>query len=278
MLLSLVSELSRGLSGSRSAGHSLGQGFLRSDAVHVEHEIEKTFCKTLYAVKAIIKLRAIDVIFDVPVADEKFEKPTELADSRIWSSVQEACAELSCEEHRFLVIVDLCELQSILFRYRDNIWKSSGNFIIESLPFRSHDILFEACLSSCILNVGMDCSVPSARGGACRMAGDCPGNASTENEPSTNRVQVQREVDQLDSASDSSLSNSTCWIHIDLALTDLFVARCSTKHVLIEVRRSSNFVTSVSIGRNFQSVSCRVQVNNKHWSLYLRIDYLYMAH
>ncbi|KAL0876286.1 hypothetical protein Bca101_025991 [Brassica carinata] len=259
MLLSLVSELSHGLNGSSSASYSLGQGFLRSDAVHVEHEIEETFCKTLYAVKASIKVRAIDVIFDVPEADEKFEKPTELADSRIWSSVQEACAELTCEEHRFLVIVDLCELQSILFRYRDNIWKSSGNFIIESLPFRSHDILFEACLSSCILNVGMDCSIPSARGDACRMAGDCPGNASTENEPTTNRVQVQREVDQLDSASDSSLSNLTCWIHIDLALTDLLVARCSTKHVLIEVRRSNNFVTSVSIGRNFQSVSCRVQ-------------------
>ncbi|CAH8305702.1 unnamed protein product [Eruca vesicaria subsp. sativa] len=259
MLLSLVSGLSRGLSGPSSAGHSLGQGFLRSDTVHVEHETEKTFCKTLYAVKASIKVKAIDVIFDLPVADEKFEKPTELADSRIWSSVQEACAELSCEEHRFLVIVDLCELQSILFKYRDNIWKSSGSFIIESLPFRPHDMLFEACLSSCILSVGMDCSIPSARGDACRIAGDYSGNASTENEPTTNSVQVQREVDQLDSTSDSSLSNLTSWIHIDLALTDLLVAKCSTKHVLVEVRRSSNFVTSVSIGRNFQSVSCRIE-------------------
>ncbi|KAL0689230.1 hypothetical protein Bca4012_088908 [Brassica carinata] len=258
MLLSLVSGLSRGLSGSSSAGHSLGQGYLRSDAVHVEHEIEKTFCKTLFAVKASIKVRALDVIFDVPVT-EKFEKPTELADSRIWSSVQEACAELSCEEQGFLVNLDFCELQSTLFRYRDNIWKSSGNFIIESSPVRSHDILFEACLSSCILSVCMDFSSRSARGVACRMADDSPGNAPTENEPTTNRVQAEREVDQLDSASDSALSNSTRWIHIDLALTNLLVARCSTKHVLVEIRRSSNFVTSVSIGRNFELVFCRVK-------------------
>ncbi|CAN7110576.1 unnamed protein product [Brassica rapa subsp. narinosa] len=258
MLLSLVSGLSRGLSGSSSAGHSLGQGVLRSDAVHVEHEIEKTFCKTLFAVKASIKVRALDVIFDVPVT-EKFEKPTELADSRIWSSVQEACAELSCEEQGFLVNLDFCELQSTLFRYRDNIWKSSGNFIIESSPVRSHDILFEACLSSCILSVCMNFSSRSARGVACRMADGSPGNAPTENEPTTNRVQAQREVDQLDSASDSALSNSTRWIHIDLALTNLLVARCSTKHVLVEIRRSSNFVTSVSIGRNFELVFCRVK-------------------
>ena len=277
MLLSLVSGLSRGLSGSSSAGHSLGQGVLRSDAVHVEHEIEKTFCKTLFAVKASIKVRALDVIFDVPVT-EKFEKPTELADSRIWSSVQEAYAELSCEEQGFLVNLDFCELQSTLFRYRDNIWKSSGNFIIESSPVRSHDILFEACLSSCILSVCMNFSSRSARGVACRMADGSPGNAPTENEPTTNRVQAQREVDQLDSASDSALSNSTRWIHIDLALTNLLVARCSTKHVLVEIRRSSNFVTSVSIGRNFELVFCRVKVNIKHCSLYLHIDYLYMVH
>ncbi|ESQ43711.1 hypothetical protein EUTSA_v10006113mg [Eutrema salsugineum] len=99
MLLSLVSGVSRSMSGSSSAGRSLGQE-LRSAAVHVEHEIEKTFCKTLFAVKAIIKMKAIDVIFDVPAADENFEKPMELADFRIWSSVQEACAELSCEEHK----------------------------------------------------------------------------------------------------------------------------------------------------------------------------------
>ncbi|ESQ46725.1 hypothetical protein EUTSA_v10027614mg [Eutrema salsugineum] len=258
MLLSLVSGVSRSMSGSSSAGRSLGQE-LRSAAVHVEHEIEKTFCKTLFAVKAIIKMKAIDVIFDVPASDESFEKPMELADFRIWSSVQEACAELSCEEHRFLINVDLCELQSILFRYMDNIWKSSGNFITESSPFRSHDILFDACLSSFILSVCMDCSSPSALGDACRMADDSAGNASTTNEPTTDRVQVQREVDQLDSASDSSLSNSTRWIHIDLALTDLLVARCSTKNVLVEVRRSSNFVTSVSIGRKFQSISCKIE-------------------
>lgn len=258
MLLSLVSGLSRGLSGSSSAGHPLGQDFLRSDTVHVEHEVEKNFCKTLFAIKASIKVKAIDVIFDVPAADEKFEKPKELADSRVWSSVQEACVELSCEEHRFLINVDLCDLQSILFRYRDNIWKSSGNFITESLPFKSHDIFFEACLSSCILSV-------------C-MADDSAGNVSTPNEPSTNRVQVQREVDQFDSGSNSSLSSSTPWVHIDLALADLLVASCSTKNVLVEVRRSSNFVTTVSIGRKFESVSCRVEVNNKHYLLYLHID------
>ncbi|KFK40709.1 hypothetical protein AALP_AA2G031100 [Arabis alpina] len=259
MLLSLVSGLSCGLSDSRSAGHSLGQEFLRSDTVHVEHEMEKTFFETLFAVKASIKVKAIDVIFDVPAADEKFEKPMELADYSIWSSVQEACAELSFEEHRFLINVDLCEFQSILFRYMDNIWKTSGNFITESLPFRSHDILFEACLSSCILSMCMDCSDPSAPRDACCMADDSAGNASVTNEPTTNRVKVQREVDQLDFASDSSLSNSSPWIHINLALTDLLVARSSTKNVLLEVRRSSNFATSVSIGRKWQSVSCRVE-------------------
>lgn len=275
MLLSLVSGLSRGLSGLSSAGYSLGQEFLRSDAVHVEHEIERTFCRTLFSVKASIKVKALDVILYVPTADDKFEKLMELADSRIWSSVQEACIELSCEEHMFLINIDLCELQSMLFRYRDNIWKSSGNFITESLPFRSHDILFEACLSSCILSACMDCSSPSALGDACCMAGDsayCAGIASIANEPTTNSVQVQREVDKLDSASDSLLSNSTRWIHIDLALADLLVARCSTKNVLVEVRRSSKFVTSVSIGRNFQSISCRVEVINKHYLLYLHVD------
>lgn len=263
MLLSLVSGLSCGLSGSRSEDHSLGQEFRRSDTVRVEHEIEKTFYKTLFTLKASIKVKAIDVIFDIPAADEKFDKPMELPDYRIWSSVQEACVELSCEEHRFLINVDLCELQSILFRYMDNIWKNSGNFIRESLPFRSHDIFFEAFLSSCILSVGMDCSNPLALRDACCMADESAGNASIANESSPNRVQVEREVDQLDSASDSTLSNSTPWIHINLALTDLLIARCSTKNVLLEVRRSSNFATSVSIGRKWQSVSCIVEVNNK---------------
>lgn len=266
MLLSLVSGLSHGLSGLSSAGHSLGLEFLRSDAVNVEHEIETVFCKTLFVVKASFKLKAIDVIFDVPAEDDKFEGLMELDDSKIWSSVQEACIELSCEENRCLINVDLCELQSSLFRYGANIWKSSGNFITESLPFRSHDILSEAYLSSCILSVSMDFSIPSPLGDACCMAGDsacCAGNAIA-NEPSTDSVQVQREVNKLDSASDSLPSNSVHWIHISLALTDLLVARESTKNVLAEVRRSSKFVTSVSIGRKFQSISSSVEVNNKH--------------
>ncbi|CAE6075717.1 unnamed protein product [Arabidopsis arenosa] len=251
MLLSLVSGLSRGLSGLSSAGHSSGQEFLRSDAVNVEDEIERTFCKTLFVVKASIKLKDIDVIFDVPAVDDKFERLVELDDSKIWSSVQEACIELSCEENKCLINVDLCKLQSILFKFEGNIWKSSGNFITESLLFRSHDILFEACLSSCLLSVSMDCPSPSALGDACCMTGDFTGKE--------HNVQVHREVNTLDSASDSLPSNSTRWIHINLALTDLFVARGSTKNVLVEVRRSSNFVTSVSIGRKFQSISCSVE-------------------
>ncbi|KAG7565151.1 Vacuolar protein sorting-associated protein 13 C-terminal [Arabidopsis suecica] len=251
MLLSLVSGLSRGLSGLSSAGHSSGQEFLRSDAVNVEHEIERTFCKTLFVVKASIKLKDIDVIFDVPAVDDKFERLVELDDSKIWSSVQEACIELSCEENKCLINVDLCKLQSILFKFEGNIWKSSRNFITESLLFRSHDILFEACLSSCLLSVSMDCPSPSALGDACCMTGDFTGKE--------HNVQVHREVNTLDSASDSLPSNSTRWIHINLALTDLFVARGSTKNVLVEVRRSSNFVTSVSIGRKFQSISCSVE-------------------
>ncbi|EFH54003.1 hypothetical protein ARALYDRAFT_485391 [Arabidopsis lyrata subsp. lyrata] len=251
MLLSLVSGLSRSLSGLSSAGHSSGQEFLRSDAVNVEHEIERTFCKTLFVVKASIKLKDIDVIFDVPAVDDKFERLVELDDSKIWSSVEEACIELSCEENKCLINVDLCKLQSVLFKFEGNIWKSSGNFITESLLFRSHDILFEACLSSCLLSVSMDCPSPSALGDACCMTGDFTGKE--------HNVQVQREVNTLDSASDSLPSNSTRWIHINLALTDLFVARGSTKNVLVEVRRSSNFVTSVCIGRKFQSISCSVE-------------------
>lgn len=255
MLLSLVSGLSRSLSGLSSAGHSSGQEFLRSDAVNVEHEIERTFCKTLFVVKASIKLKDIDVIFDVPAVDDKFERLVELDDSKIWSSVEEACIELSCEENKCLINVDLCKLQSVLFKFEGNIWKSSGNFITESLLFRSHDILFEACLSSCLLSVSMDCPSPSALGDACCMTGDFTGKE--------HNVQVQREVNTLDSASDSLPSNSTRWIHINLALTDLFVARGSTKNVLVEVRRSSNFVTSVCIGRKFKSISCSVEVNYK---------------
>lgn len=264
MLLSLVSGVSHGLSGLSSTGHSLGLEFLRSDAVNEEHEMKTNFYKTLFVVKVSFKLKAIDVIFDVPAEDEKFERLMELDDSKIWSSVQEACIELSCEENRFLINVDLCELQSNLFRYGDNIWKSSGSFITESLPFRSHDILFEAYLSSCILSVSMDFSSPSPLGDACHMADSacCAGNAIA-NEPSTDSVQVQREVNKLDSASDSLLSNSVHWVHINLALTDLLVARESTKNVLAEVRRSSKFVTSVSIGRKFQSISSSVEVNNK---------------
>lgn len=268
MLLSLVSGLSRGLSGLNSAGYSVGQEFLRSDAVNVEHEVGRNFCKTLFVVKASIKVKAIDVIFDVPAVDEKFERRLELDDSKIWSSVQEACIELSCEEHKCLINVDFCGLQSILFRFGGNIWKSSGNFITESLLFRSHDILFEACLSSCLLSVSMDFSSPSALGGASCMAGDsacCAGNASIANEPSTHNDQVQSQVNTLDSAADSLPSHSTHWIHINLALTDLLVARGSTKNVLVEVRWSSKFVTSVSIGRKFQSISCSVEVNNKHF-------------
>ncbi|XP_010515400.1 PREDICTED: uncharacterized protein LOC104791262 [Camelina sativa] len=259
MLLSLVTGLSHGLSGLGSAGHSSGQEFLRSDAVNVEHETERNFCRTRFLVKASIKLKDIDVIFDVPVVDDKFEKLMELDNSKIWSSVQEACIELSCDEHKCLVNVELCELRSILFRYKGNIWKNSGNFITESLLFRSHDILFEACLSSCLLSVSMDSLSPSALGDASCMAGDSTGNASTANEPSRNIVQVQREASTLDSASISLPSNLTRWIHITLALTDLLVVRGSTKNVLVEIRRSSKFVASVSIGRKFQSLSCIVE-------------------
>ncbi|EOA26077.1 hypothetical protein CARUB_v10019496mg [Capsella rubella] len=259
MLLSLVAELSHGLSGLGSVGHSLGQEFLRSDAVNVEHETERIFCRTLFVVKGSIKLKDIDVIFDVPAVDDEFERLTELDNSRIWSSLQEACIELVLEGHKCLVNVDLCELQSILFRYEGKIWKSSGNFIAESLLFRSHAILFEACLSSCLLSVSMDCLSPSALGDACCMAGDSTGNASAASEPSTNNVWVQREVNMLESASISTPSNLTRWIHINLALTDLLVARGSTKNVLMEIRRSSKFVTAVSIGRKFQSISCDVE-------------------
>lgn len=265
MLLSLVAGLSRGLSDLSSAGHSLEQEFLRSAAVNVEHETERNFCKTLFVVKASIKLKDIDVTFDVPAVDDKSERLMELDNSKIWSSVQEACIELSCEEHKCLVNVDMCELQSILFRYEGNIWKSFGNFITESLLSRSHDILFEACLSSCLLSVSMDCLSPSALEDSCCMDGDSTGNASIANEPSTNNVQVQREVNTLDSSSISSPSNLTRWIYINLALTDLLVARGSTKNVLVEIRRSSKFATSVSIGRKFKSISCSVEVNIKHY-------------
>lgn len=82
----------------------------------------------------------------------------------------------------------------------------------------------------------------------------------------------------MDFVLDFVLFNLIRWIYIDLVLINLFVARCLIKYVLVEIRRLSNFVILVFIGRNFELVFCRVKVNIKYCSFYLYIDYFYMVY
>ncbi|XP_010558503.1 PREDICTED: uncharacterized protein LOC104827123 [Tarenaya hassleriana] len=252
MLLDLFSELSRGLSDFGSVVYSPGKELLESDVVHVEKEIDGMFHETLFSVNASVKLKPVNVILHIPAANNRIEKFMELTEFGIWSSVRETSVDVSYEESRLHVNVDLCDLKSIVFRYQDDAWKSFSKSINGFFPFKSHHLLSEACLSSFVLRLYMDCSGASAPGDSCFMAGDssaCYAGSSSK----------ASEMQNLYPASDPSVPYSSYWMDIDLALTDLLIARCSIKNVLVGARRSSKFLTSVSVGRKFRSISWAIQ-------------------
>lgn len=282
VVLGSFSVLSHVLNNFHSVGYLPRQEFVRSEMVPVEHENEETsaegtslICsRTLLLMNAKFKLKSVDLVLHSLGANSQMDRFTKqladfiLPDYGIWSSVLQTCFEITYKKN-FEASIDLREIQSVIFRYKDHIPKCSDLSILRNLLLESHNCLYEATISNCVFTVWLSprdasassISVNETHGGSISMGKTSYmlDNSQTINEHGRSRVQPSVSVQNPAFDSNSPALVSSHWILINVALSEVFMARCLMKRDLVGVHQFKKLLSSLSIGEKFETISWNIQ-------------------
>lgn len=191
-----------------------------------------------------------------------------LPEHGIWMSVQNTTVVISCEEGKMHLLTDLSGILSFVFEYQSSIGTNIDHIVPESLLLQSINCLHEVSLSgfSFTLSLGLVQNALSS-GNAGKTFGSSNGNSSyfvretnlTTFERSSNLS--PQSILKMGSPSNTSVPASTNhWLLIDVAVTSIFVGRCSLKSQLIQAHKLNKLLSLLSIGGEFHTISWEIQV------------------
>ncbi|XP_057976276.1 uncharacterized protein LOC131163647 isoform X2 [Malania oleifera] len=194
----------------------------------------------------------------------------DVPDCGIWISVHKACVRISCEEEKLCVLTDFSELQSSIFRYQSLKGENSYSSELRNLLPESMDCLCEASLSNCKFTLWM--------GSHQNVKVSSPGHASSILDDSTSSRKSSCTLDNspskilTKSPSVESFSfeqklgfsyilglDASPWLVINIVLGEIFMASCSMKNVLHGAHQPNELLSSLSVGKDFQTISWGIQ-------------------
>ncbi|KAG2408680.1 uncharacterized protein HKW66_Vig0035020 [Vigna angularis] len=190
-----------------------------------------------------------------------------LPEQGIWMLVQNTTVVISCEEGKMDLLTDLSGILSFVFEYQSSIGTNIDHIVPESLLLQSINCIHEVSLSgfSFTLSLGLVQNALSS-GNAGKTFGSSNGNSSyfvretnlTAFERSSNLS--PQSILKMGSPSNTSVPSSTNhWLLIDVAVTSIFIGRCSLKSELIQAHKLNKLLSLLSIGGEFHIISWEIQ-------------------
>lgn len=287
LVAGLFSAFSYSFGGFDLSGFVPLQDFMRQNFVFTQPENDETgvegapliYNSTLFSINGAFKFKSMDMILQNSRIVDKVESSVKiydalsgqklaghnLLDCGIWICVQQACAEISCEERKLEVLIDWLGIQSVIFRYQDKMLKSFDHSVIRDLQEQSHNWLYEISLSNSTFSLWLGQSHSSLNNSFGNSTLGDNTSYTVENshlitECETSTTQSSRGAQKLDFASNIIAPPSSHWILINITLGGIFVARCSVKNVLAGKHQFKKLTSSISVGGNLQTISWGIQV------------------
>ncbi|KAK9285530.1 hypothetical protein L1049_024725 [Liquidambar formosana] len=183
-------------------------------------------------------------------------------------SVQKICAEIFCDEGKAEVFTDLSGIHSVIFRYHSQIGKSTDLSDLRILVLQSLNCLCEMSLSYCLFTLWLGSPQNASSTGNVSSGSDCsPSGCKTlyteRNSPSTivtERSSVHSfNFDQKIGFASTIVAPASYWLLINIALSEIFIVRCSVKTVLLKAHQLNKLLSSLYVGGEFQTISWGVQ-------------------
>ncbi|KAK7346481.1 hypothetical protein VNO80_21001 [Phaseolus coccineus] len=190
-----------------------------------------------------------------------------LPDRGIWMLVQHTTIAISCEERKMDLLTDLSGIFSFVFEYKNSIGTNNDHIVPDSLLLQSINCLHETSISgfSFTLSLGLVQNAPSS-GSAGKTFGSCNGNSSYfVQETSLTAFESlsalsPQSVLKMGSPSNANVPASTNhWLLMDVAVSSIFIGRCSLKSELIQSHELNKLLFLLSVGGEFHMISWEIQ-------------------
>ncbi|KAL3346536.1 hypothetical protein AABB24_025135 [Solanum stoloniferum] len=163
-------------------------------------------------------------------------------------SVAHSFIRLSFEEEKADILIGFSEFESGISQYPDEILDTSDQ-VEPQLPVWSHNSLYQASLSHCEISLCL------------RALGNNILQASQRNvvNGSDSRHDASMSLNHSPSLI-NDVNPSFDWLSISISLAEVYLVRCAVKSfLLLQGNELNTLEASLSVGRQFQTISCRSQ-------------------
>ena len=206
------------------------------------------YVSVLFKIYGTFKLKSVDMVLHVSRRSEHVENSMKIFDALtgrkfaegglsefgIRASVQQTSFEIPCKE-QMEVLIDFSGIQSVIFEYQNQIGENTDQSVLKDLSLQSLVSLYEMSLSTCMITL---CLAP-------------PEYASSSDRLSN---MVENSTLMTDS------EKPTHWLFTKIKLSEIVIARCSLKNVLVGAHELNKLQSSLSVGSEFRTISWRTQV------------------
>lgn len=204
------------------------------------------YVRVLFKIYGTFKLKSVDMVLHVSRRSEHVENSMKIFDALtgrkfaegglsefgIRASVQQTSFEIPCKE-QMEVLIDFSGIQSVIFEYQNQIGENTDQSVLKDQ--QSLVSLYEMSLSTCMITL---CLAP-------------PEYASSSDRLSN---MVENSTLMTDS------EKPTHWLFTKIKLSEIVIARCSLKNVLVGAHELNKLQSSLSVGSEFRTISWRTQV------------------
>ncbi|KAH1151426.1 hypothetical protein GYH30_045099 [Glycine max] len=187
----------------------------------------------------------------------------------IWISVQQTTIVISCEEGKMDLLTDLSRILSSVFEFKNSVGYNIDHIVLENLLLRSINCLHEISILGCLFTLCLSgIQNTSSSGTASKTFGGFNANGNTSysvretNLTASERLSNQSSQSVIKMGSPTNISmpaSASHWLLIDVAITNIFIGRCSLKSDLIEAHKLNKLHSLLSIGGEFHMISWKVQ-------------------
>ncbi|GAY42809.1 hypothetical protein CUMW_069730 [Citrus unshiu] len=285
----LFSEVSYACNGFDSVIYVPFQEFIQQDIVSLEHENGESTVKgasfictsTMFSLSGTFKLEPMDIFCHKYRIREKvsFVKNIDassgkmfsdvLLDCGVWISVHQTCMDISCEEGKIEVLIDFSGIKSQLIRYEGHIGNVFDHLVFRNLLLQPHNCLHELFLSNCIFTMWFcrrhDALSPHAESdtlGGSHSGSNVPhsvGNPNLTSESEKSTAWSHHFVQKVGFDPNIFIPAPSHWLLLNIAFGEVLMTNCRVKNVLVGSHQFNKLLSSLSVGGEYQSVSCAIQ-------------------
>lgn len=171
-------------------------------------------------------------------------------DCGVHLSVQQAFATVSFEGGIIKLLIVFTGVKSDVIKYSLETVERPDQFDPQNL-LSSLNCLCEASFSDCKLNLRLNTSGES-------VGLECSGNDSHASASEINSGMSEDSLRVMNS--ERSLDHSCHWLCAEVSMSEVYLAECSVKNILVDKYRSNKLEASLSVGGQFQDICWQSEV------------------